>query len=329
LRFVENIFPDAPDTTFLPVMRARVVRSGFTESEHLADAVIVGPDGQVERGWGDPLAPRFPRSACKPLLAAGMVRAGLPLRGERLAVVASSHNGQTEHVELVSAILAEAGLSEDDLANTPGLPFQVAARDAWLAAGHGPAHITQNCSGKHSGMLLTAQILGAPVAGYTAWEHPVQRAAVAAVRDLTGEDCLIHGVDGCGAPVVAMSLVGLARAYSRLVTAAPGSAENAVATAMSNHPFYVGGTGRDVTVFMESLPGSIAKDGAEGVHVVALPDGRAAALKLRDGAERSRAAFAAALAADLGLPEVAAALPVEPILGGGQPVGQYEVTVPR
>jgi L-asparaginase II len=329
LRFVENNVANSPSSPFLPAMRALVTRNGFAESEHLADGVIIGTDGSIERGWGNPLAPVFPRSACKPLLAAGMVRAGLHLRGKELAIVASSHSGQPEHVELVNAILAGAGLCEDDLANAPGLPYQVAARDAWLAAGNGPSHVTQNCSGKHTGMLMTAQILHAPLAGYTAWEHPVQQAAFATVRELAEEPCQTHGVDGCGAPVVAMSLVALARAYAKLATGVPGSAENAVADAMSHNPFYVAGKGRDVTAFMEAVPGAITKDGAEGVHVLALPDGRAAALKVRDGAERARPAFLIALVADMGMSDVASALPIEPITGGGQPVGAIQAEIPR
>ena len=329
LRVVEISSVGAPAAPFLPQLRALVVRSGFAESEHLAQAVLVNRDGQVELAWGDPYAPHFPRSTVKPLLAVGMVRAGLQLRNKELAIVASSHNGEPEHVELVREILAGAGLSEADLANTPALPGLTRARDEWLAAGRGPQRISQNCSGKHAGMLLTAQALGAPTQGYTAWEHPVQRAGVAAIRDLTGDPCQTHGIDGCGAPVVALSLVGLARAFSRLVQASAGSPEHDVASAMSAHPFYVGGSERDVTVFMDAVPGAIAKDGAEGVHALALPDGRALALKVRDGADRARPAFVAAILAELGMDKVAAALPVEPVLGGGLPVGHIEVEVPK
>ena len=50
----------------------------------------------------------------------------------------------------------------------------------------------------------------------------------------------------------------------------------------------VGGERRDVTTFMREVPGLMAKDGADGVFAAALPDGRAIALKIADGANRAR-----------------------------------------
>lgn len=313
----------------LPAIRARVVRSSFTESEHAAHAVLVEPDGRVARVWGDARSPHFPRSCNKPMQAVGMVRAGLGLAGADLAIVAASHSGEDRHIQRVRTILAKAGVLESELANTPDLPYGRAARDAWLAAGRGPQRLAQNCSGKHAGMLLTARALGVPTAGYLAEDHPVQRAASAGIWELSGEHLIYHGIDGCGAPVVALSLVGLARGFSRLVSAPPGSPAALVAQAMSQHPDQVGGMDRDVTDFMRAVPGAIAKDGAEGVHALALPDGRALAVKVADGADRARQAVVAALLADLGLGDVAERVVGSPVLGGGRPVGRIEVDVPR
>ena len=95
-------------------------------------------------------------------------------------------------------------------------------------------------------------------------------------------------MDGCGAPVAAFSLTGLARAFGRLTTAPFGSADRTVADAMRAHPEQVGGTGRDDTLLMQGIPGLLVKAGAEGVHAAALSDGRALALKISDGAERAR-----------------------------------------
>ena len=50
----------------------------------------------------------------------------------------------------------------------------------------------------------------------------------------------------------------------------------------------VGGPHRDVTRLMRLVPGLLAKDGAEGVQVAALPDGRAVAVKIADGGGRAR-----------------------------------------
>ena len=198
--------------------------------------------------------------------------------------------------------------------------------EAWLAAGRGPTSLSQNCSGKHAAMLRTAQALGAPTRGYLDPDHPVQRAALAGIERLSGERVAAVGTDGCGAPVAAISLVGLARGFSRMVRAEASSSEGRAARAMAAHPQYVGGSDRDVTRFMQALPGAIAKDGAEAVHAFALPDGRAGAVKVSDGYDRARPAAVAALLAQLGIddPAVQAAAGPAPVLGGGHPVGAVE-----
>ena len=310
------------------VLLARVTRNGFVESVHAGHAVLVDPDGAVIRAWGRPQDPVLPRSSNKPLQAVGMVAAGLELAGPQLAIAAASHSGEAFHRETVQAILAEGGLSEDDLENSPALPYAQGAQVEWLRAGGGPTCLTQNCSGKHAAMLRTALALGVPTAGYIQPDHPVQRAAAAGIESMSGERIAATGVDGCGAPAVAISLVGLARAFARLSLAARDSAGGRVAHAMAAHPEYVGGTDRDVTAFMRARPGAIAKDGAESVHAFALPDGRAGALKVADGSERARAAVVVGLLRQLGVDEavVSAASPA-PILAGGQPVGAVEAVI--
>lgn len=310
------------------VLLAQVTRNGWVESVHAGHAVLVDPDGAVIRTWGRPQDPVLPRSSNKPLQAAGMLGAGLDLVGAQLAVAAASHSGEAFHLDTVRTVLADGGLTEADLANTPALPYAPAAQIAWIRAGGAPTSLTQNCSGKHAAMLRTALVLGAPLTGYLDPAHPVQRAAAAGIERLSGERIVGTGVDGCGAPVAAISLVGLARAFSRMVLAGPETAEGRVARAMAAHPDHVGGTDRDVTLFMAALPGAIAKDGAESVHAFALPDGHSGALKVADGSERARAAVAVALLGHLGVdPTVMAVSGSAPILGGGRPVGSVEALI--
>ena len=63
-----------------PVLVA-VVRSGFTESRHRGALAAVAADGTFAFTAGNANSPVFPRSANKPLQAAAMLRAGLPLDG--------------------------------------------------------------------------------------------------------------------------------------------------------------------------------------------------------------------------------------------------------
>ncbi|MGV9574536.1 asparaginase, partial [Streptomyces nigra] len=67
----------------------------------------------------------------------------------------------------------------------------------------------------------------------------------------------------------------------------------------------------------------LAKDGFEGVQVAALPDGRAVAVKIADGANRARVPVAAAALAWAGVdPASLTEFGGEALLGGGHEVGR-------
>ena len=100
-------------------------------------------------------------------------------------------------------------------------------------------------------------------------------------------------VDGCGAPLLSASLTGLARGF-RILAVADDGAERRVADAIRSHPAYVSGTDRDERALLTAIPGAIGKAGAEACYAVALPDGRAFALKADDGHPRVRPVLMAA-----------------------------------
>jgi L-asparaginase II len=77
---------------------------------------------------------------------------------------------------------------------------------------------------------------------------------------------------------------------------------------------------------MRAVDGLLVKDGAEGVCVAALTDGRAAAVKIGDGGGRAAAPVLVAALRMLGV-DVAADTIVEPILGHGEPVGRVRSLV--
>ncbi|GAA1241876.1 asparaginase [Prauserella halophila] len=256
-----------------------VVRSGFVESVHHGSLVVTAPDGTVRAAVGDADEPMYPRSSNKPLQALGMLHAGLDVSDDDLALVCASHNGEPEHAERTLTLLAKAGLGEDDLQCPPDTPRGRPAAERRRAS--------MNCSGKHAGMLSACVSAGWPTGTYTDPEHPLQTTIAETVAELTGEPIAWTGVDGCGAPLLAYSLTGLARAFGRLVTADSGNPRR-VADAMRAHPWLVAGTGREDTVLMEAVPGLLMKGGAEGVHAFALADGTAVALKVSDGSARAR-----------------------------------------
>ncbi|WP_097257646.1 asparaginase [Streptomyces sp. Ag109_G2-15] len=301
---------------------AHLIRGGVVEGIHYGSVVVLGADGQVQFQLGDIEAAFYPRSALKPVQAVAMLRAGLPLDGDLLSLAAASHSGEERHLAGTRRILELAGLAEDDLRNVPDMPYDPAVRDAWVREGRLPSRLAQNCSGKHAAMLWTAKLNGWSLDDYLDPAHPLQQAIAEIVEDLTGQRVAQVTVDGCGAPLFSVSLHGLARAVARITTAAPGTPEARVADAMRSHAEMASGAGRDVAALMGAVPGLLAKDGFEGVQVAALPDGRAIAVKIADGANRARIPVAAAALARAGVdPELLTEFGGEPLLGGGQRVG--------
>ncbi len=292
------------------------------EGHHHGSVVVTGPDGSIESSRGVVERPMFPRSANKPMQALGMLRSGLSLREELLALAAASHSGQDFHLTGVRTILADAGLDESALKTTPGYPLDDASRDAWVRAGNGPAPLTMNCSGKHAAMLATCVGEGWPTETYLSPDHPLQRMIRTALEDSAGEQVTSVAVDGCGAPLLSISLAGLARAFGRFAAAPQGSHEGLIADAFRTHPQYASGTRRDEARLIRSIPGLFCKAGAEGVLAVGLPDGRGVAVKIEDGAARARMAVMAGTLQTLGLDhEVLDDLREHPVLGGGVRVG--------
>ncbi len=311
----------------LPVL-ADVVRSGYLEGTHTGSVVALHADSSFALALGELDRPVFPRSSNKPLQAAALLDAGWsPRDSAELALAAASHSGEPEHLSVVRRMLAEPGVAA--LGCPAMLPLSEAAAHALLASGGAATPLTMNCSGKHAAMLATCVARGWPLAGYLVADHPVQLAITGGIERLAGERVLHLAVDGCGAPQHALTLTGLARAFGRLASAPAGVAGSGrrVADAMREHPFLVGGTGRDVTALMAGVPGLVAKDGAEGVYAVGLPDGAAVALKIEDGAARARTPVLVAALRALGVDApVLGELATTPVLGGSAVVGEVHVS---
>jgi L-asparaginase II len=299
---------------------AEVVRSDFVESRHSGSVVLLDASGEVQAWAGDVLGPVFPRSSNKPLQAAGMVGAGLQLVPEELALVAASHRGQPFHIAGVRAILGGAGLDEGLLGCPADYPLADEARDDVVRAGGRRAPVLMNCSGKHAGMLRTCQLNGWPLEGYLAVDHPLQERLATVFATLTGGPVPTVGVDGCGAPVLATSLRGLATAFLAMVHAPEGAPERDVADAMRAFPDMVSGTDADAadSHLMRAVPGLVVKGGAEGVLAAAVPGKGAVALKVDDGAMRPRIPVLLSALARLG---VRVEVPEQGVYGGGRLVG--------
>ncbi len=313
---------------------AEIVRSGFVEGHHYGSLVALASDGGVAWSVGDAEGQVLPRSCNKPLQALGMVRLGLDLPDELIALACASHSGEDFHVAGARRILEGVGLDEGALQTPPDYPLDDGARETVIREGGVRAPVLMNCSGKHAAMLATCVVNDWDTATYRSPDHPLQVAIRATFEEMTGERSEVVAVDGCGAPLLAASLTGLARGFSRLALGLDGSGgadahARRVADAIRAHPAYVSGSRRDERELLTAIPGSIGKAGAESCYAVALPDGRAFALKTDDGAPRVRPVLMAAALERSGVldePGVDAdavrRTGLVPLLGGGRPVGE-------
>ncbi|MEJ1156357.1 asparaginase [Microbacterium marmarense] len=315
---------------------AVVERSGFIESRHAGAAIVLAPDGTIIHKLGDPTALVLPRSSMKPLQALACLAAGAPLEGERLGLATASHAGTDRHVAVVREILGSAGLGEDDLACPAAWPGDRATRDAMVREHSDKASIRMNCSGKHAAMLLACTTNGWNTASYLELDHPLQAHIREVVERLVGEKAAATAIDGCGAPVYATTLFGLARAIHRLGNSAVTSpfalhrSAGALVQAVRQNPWTIQGPGLPDTIATERL-GVFTKHGAEGVMVMVAPDGSTVAAKILDGNGRAATAVALRLLERSGALEKSAVddtiahLSLS-IAGGGQSVGAIRPT---
>ena len=299
---------------------AELVRSGLIESTHSGHLILLAADGSDLLTLGDVEAEIYPRSAIKSLQAAAMVRAGLNLNDEQLALVCASHGGTNRHQEVALEILQSVGLSESELQNTPDAPLDREARIKW---GDKPAtSLAANCSGKHSGMLATCVVNGWDIKTYRDVDHPLQLAIAREITELIGKSIDRVSIDGCGAPLFSMSTRSIAVAARKMrIDSDPIFAR--VVSACLKHPEMILAEGAFDTRMMRAVPGLFVKGGAESVMLASLADGSAIAWKISDGSNRVNGPLMKAALAKFGINIEGEAVDV---LGGGNVVGSLSAT---
>ena len=294
-------------------------RGGIVESRHKGIAALVDPEGKLIDHLGSAKRLIYPRSAVKPLQVVAMRRAGLMLEGAQLAVSSASHQGTPEHIALVEAILRDAGLSEADLQCPLAWPGNPMAR----AKASKETRLAFNCSGKHAAFLAACVVAGFDTKTYLDANHPLQQLVEQVLEEYSGEKILHSSIDGCGAPLHAMTVEGLARAIGKFT-----STDSDVVDAMLANPWAVGDTASMDALVMKH--GMVAKIGAEGVFVIGLKTGHGVAVKIADGSLRAAPLLALALLhrnqliTDATYAELKIALAVKS-LGGAQVLGELKV----
>ena len=297
---------------------AEVIRNDVVESQHSGHFVALNTDGSILFQKGDPTQLIYPRSSYKAVLASAMVRSGVNLDPRLLALTCASHSGLPMHQEGVLEILRLAGLDERALHNVKGKPLDEAA----ALATSKPTRLAMNCSGKHAGMLLGCAVKGWSTNNYLDPGHPLQLAFKSELEYLANEKISHTAIDGCGAPLFLITLLGLARAI-RAMTISTDPVHQSVVDACRSFPEMVAGPGRMTTILMNQHSGLFMKSGAESVMVAATEVGRSFAFKVNDGGIRPRSVITLAGLRLLGINTGEAS---EKTYGGDHIVGSIRTT---
>jgi L-asparaginase II len=300
---------------------AVLTRGGLNESFHSGVAVLIDGTGQVLESHGNIEKPIYPRSALKPVQALVMRELGLDLAGEELVLSMASHLGTTAHIDVVDRILNSFQLGRSDLQCPRAFPGNPKAR----AESNEMSRVAMNCSGKHASFLATCQLNGWDLKSYLDPNHPLQQRMLAKTEELSGEKVANITIDGCGAPLFAMSTLGLAKAISGFSKLGQGLIDAAKA-----HPWAIGDAGGADSQFLEQ--GFMAKIGAEGVFVVSTDSHHAVAVKIADGNLRAATAVALELLKKHDLITASAYAQLREqvypkVIGGDQEIGKLVVTI--
>ncbi len=277
---------------------AKVYRGDLVDLTHIGHVAVTDFTGKLLYYCGDPGRVTFARSSAKPMQAIPVIEIGAfdayGISDRELALMCASHSGESFHVEAVRSILQKAGLDEGYLQCGTHYPFADYAAAELRRMGQKPTEVHCNCSGKHAGMLITANYLKEDLDSYYKPEHPVQQRIMKTIGEICDYDAskIITATDGCGVPVHAMPLQVFAQGFARL--SKPEVLGNRreevvrrVTEAMTAYPEMVGGTDRFCTDLMKVCGDRLfAKAGAAAYYAVGLKDqGIGISFKIEDAAK--------------------------------------------
>ena len=273
----------------------RVARGDFTESIHVAFAVIVDGEGQIVFSTGDPHYLTCIRSSLKPFQAAASVKAGAVdsagFDEKELALMCASHKGEDIHVETALSMINKLDLNIEDFECGSHYPSDTVTRHKMIRENEVAIALHNNCSGKHAGMLALAKYLEAEIKGYINEQHPVQKTILEYVAKLSGEPDIPTETDGCSAPTPFMTLKTIAEIFQSLASCKKPELKR-VYDAMVAYPELVGGTNHFDSMFISALDGrGITKVGGESVRGISLNTEKygpiGVSIKILDGSFRA------------------------------------------
>lgn len=134
-------------------------RGEYEDLAYTGHVVVVDSAGNVVYSCGDPQKVVFARSSAKLFQAMAVLESGAAdaygIEPRELSLLCASHNGEDFHVEAVRSILKKAGIPESCLQCGTHYPMYKPLAEQMKRDGLEPIPAQENCSGKHSGMLLS------------------------------------------------------------------------------------------------------------------------------------------------------------------------------
>lgn len=251
------------------VLLSRNLRCGLIEEEHFGFIEQYTEERILKIGENNNYFFNM-RSCMKPLQLAAVseIFKEFNLTDKEIAVSCGSHAGEKIHTELVSSILKKGLIPEENLLCPGQEPLSKKSRIKLIKQGKKPTAIHNNCSGKHSAILLYCKLKNIPFDNYNFIEHPAQKKIlnfVADICEISLKDCKIVQ-DGCTLPVLAMPIKNIAKGYKNLFC---NKDFEKIKSAIINNPYIYGGIGRlDSELVFSGKGRIIAKVGAGNICCV-------------------------------------------------------------
>lgn len=294
----------------------KTTRGNFDDLYTFGTIAVVDKNGKLIHGWGEVEQIAFPRSSAKLIQALSPLTLGAKeafnLEEKEISQMCASHSGEDFHINTVQNMLIKAGMDESYLKCGPHYPFSEKASLAMKIKGEKPRDIHNNCSGKHTGMLMAAKLLGASLDDYYEMHHPCQLR----IRDIMADFCSYKimdensSIDGCGVPVHAIPIYNFAFAmakfsdYKNLDEIYQEPAKEII-KAITKYPEYMSGTDRVENYVMKKYPGKLViKSGCNGYFAgMVLDKNIGFAIKTYDGIVETRDIILLELLKKLGIIE--------------------------
>lgn len=285
---VQTVFPDD---------YAASDRGGIIENVHRIHIAVTDATGSLLFAAGNPHRMTLARSAIKPYQTLTLLE--IPGFDDRfgfdeieIALMCASHNSEERHVALARQMMSKIpGVEEADL-RCGGHPAACPdVNRGWIKGDFNPTPIFSNCSGKHTGMLAGALLVGGDTEEeYHSPNHPLQIRVRQTFEELTGLPP--HGIkwtiDGCNLPAPGLPLIDMARLSVTFATAAslhPEARASApprtqhlarIYDAMYRYPEMIAGKGRFCTELGLAYRGAlVGKVGAEACYSIAVRESEA------------------------------------------------------